>query len=483
MDDWLIFNGVDAATGGYLDRPMTAARFAARILALEGDCGPWQRVPLPEIDPDDLASAGWGIVFPHDADPAIRRALEPLLTLRRGEACARDGDRFAELTYFSGESKYRFLMRHQVGPGPVDPSQIPYYLLLVGGPCAISFTFQAALGVQFAVGRLDLETPADYARYAESVCALASSSPRPTSEGDLRTAFFAPNNADDRATGLSSAYLVEPLMTRLGTLPGVAVEGHLAADGSRARLRHLLNGGRPDVLFTASHGLGVDLGAPDLAGAHQAAEDPSQARVAHQRSVQGAILCQDWPGPRATDGPIASEHYLAAGDIDPASDLRGLIAFLFACYSAGTPTRDSFPRPEQEAAMIAPQPFSSSLARRLLSCRGAAQAVIGHVDRAWGCSFLWGGAGSQVQAFYGMLERLLRRHRIGWALECFAARHGELAVDLVEALERARAGESVDARELSRLWTATRDAAGWILHGDPAVRACAQAPPRSERSA
>ena len=74
----------------------------------------------------------------------------------------------------------------------------------------------------------------------------------------------------------------------------------LAADATKAELAHLLR--QEDsvaLLFTASHGMGFPRG------------DPRQ--LAHQ----GALLCQDWPGPRIWGrDPVPESYYYAADDLD-----------------------------------------------------------------------------------------------------------------------------------------------------------------------
>ena len=132
----------------------------------------------------------------------------------------------------------------------------------------------------------------------------------------------------------------------------------------------------PALLVTGSHGMEFPL------------DDPRQ--LPHQ----GALLCHDWPGHAAWGGrPIPEEFYLAGDHLAAGADLRGMIAFFFACYGAGTPQLDDFSRQAfKERMPIASQPFVADLPRKMLSHPRGALAVIGHIDRAWTFSYDWPGA-------------------------------------------------------------------------------------------
>ena len=155
-----------------------------------------------------------------------------------------------------------------MGPGPVDPDKVPYYLLIVGDPAAIPYRFQYQLDVQYAVGRLALDSIEDYARYAQSVV---------RAEGGLqlppRAAFFGVSNTDDRATSMSAEHLVQPLADKLRAslpawrakdsvrVPEWNVETLLKDQATKANLSSLLEGGQaPALLFSASHGIGFPHG-------------------------------------------------------------------------------------------------------------------------------------------------------------------------------------------------------------------------------
>ncbi len=406
-------------------------------------------------NPTDLSEAGWGIVFAGEADPAVREALQPLLAHRRSQAASRRERRYREFAsregYQPNESKRDFLARYGAGPGPVDPDNVPYYLLLVGDPEAIPFGFQYQLDVQYAVGRLNFDTPAEYASYAESVVAAETApAPRPR-----QLVLFGVRNAGDEATELTADCLVEPLAKALAGRSDWQMRTVVADEASKERLGRLLGGPEtPTLLFTACHGVAFEAGDP------------------LQRAHQGALVCQHVPG----EPWRGAERYFAADDLADAAVPRGLIVFHFACYGGGTPRLNSYAhRPDGKPEVIAPHSFIARLPQRLLGHpRGGALAVVAHVDRAWTCSFLTPRYDEQVQVFDSTLQRLMQGHPVGYAMDYFNIRYAELEVDLSQMRGELEAGREVDDEELVSLWTATHDARSYLVLGDPAVRVAAE---------
>lgn len=463
------FNGINGATGQYLMSDFGVQDISKVIRGEQLDAEhlaelKWshQRATTAHygvregIDVTDLAQAGWGVIFGSDSDPAIHEALQPLLEHRRRQISGKDPSRYREFAgregYHSGEAKQQFLARHGVGPGPVDPKRMPYYLLLVGDPESIPFRFQYQLDVQYAVGRIHFDTLGEYAQYARSVVeAEQSLVKRPQ-----RAIFFGVQNPGDRATKLSVNHLVKPLADSLEILqPSWNIRTCLAEEATKASLASIFSGSQqPSLLFTASHGMGFPNG--------------DSRQLAHQ----GALLCQDWPGPFGHRGPIPEKFYFPGDDLSSEAEVAGLIAFFFACYGAGTPQRDDFAHQVyRQPVALAPSAFVAKLPQRLLGHpKGGALAVVGHVERAWGCSFLWPGVGRQVTVFEDVLTRIMSGHPIGSALEPMNERYAELSSDLSQELEEISFGKTPDDLALAGIWTANNDARSYIILGDPAVR-------------
>jgi len=445
----------EARAGG----PGQAGRVAGlerEVAKLKQELSRRQHLGVKEgVDATDLAQAGWGVIFAAEGDPAAREALQELLDLRAAQAGARFRIFEGPKGHRREETKSKFLVNRGADPsGPVDPDKLPYYLLIVGSPERIPYSFQYQLDVQYAVGRIWFPSTEQYAAYAQSVVAAETEGIRRA----RRVSFFGVHNADDRATELSSQLLVEPLCEQLAkNTRGWETQAVIGAEATHARLESLLGGSEtPALLFTASHGLELPRG--------------------HERQLrhQGALVCGDWPGPREWQGKgeLPEGFYFAGEHLTAGADVAGMMLLGFACYGAGTPLHDEFSQLGGSAPrQIASAPFVSALPMALLGRSRGALAVVGHVDRAWGCSFASGGgtrARSHTTTFQATLERLLAEQPVGHAVDFMNGRYAELSTELTEEL--ADEFKQHDPYELAALWTANNDAKGYVVFGDPAAR-------------
>lgn len=484
----LHFNGLNCATGRYGIEPISGDDLAAVLrgekpvenlaqLSARLD----QAHPLKiGTDAKRLDQCGWAVIFAHDADPALLEALEPLLKLRAAQTgprfrvlfgkAGRDGTRKADAGYRVGESLRDFLAERGVSEGVADPDELGYYVLIVGSPQAIPFSFQYHLDVNRGVGRLHFDRLQDYASYARSVVECESGRvklPR-------RLVVFGPQNEDDASTELSSRYLIRPLLPKLrqkGPLstwaPGLAgseqpkldwsIESVLGEAATKSKLLGYLSGpDTPALLFTASHGAEFPLADTRL--------------LPHQ----GALVCQDWPGPEQHRGAIPQDFYVAGDDISASAKLLGLITFHFACFGGGSSRLDQFVLQggRSQPTQIAPKDFVAELPRRLLAHpAGGALASIAHVERTWGYSFLSPNGRTQTAMFESVLSQLMAGTPIGWVTEVINLRYAELAAQLAEALGDLKFDpNAIEPYRLAEIWTLSNDLRSNIILGDPAVR-------------
>ena len=463
--------GIEAATGNYLPsiNPADLDHIDAdpNLVRVRAAVGGMSHLGISaELSPDVLSQTGWGLLLPAGMD-ATRKAqlldaLKPLLDRRREEA----GDLFMIFQdangYQAGQSAEQWLLNHGADPTSVvvDPKQgVPYYMMLVGSPDEIPFSFQYELDAIYAVGRLYFDQIPEYAQYAQNVVDFEKD-PTPQSRA---IACFNTRNEGDRATALLHDQVAVNLALGsngsgpVGAALGFSMHPMLAGNATKANLLGLLRDGvqgvAPALLFTGSHGVSFR-------------GDPQQAMK------QGAILTQDWAG-----GPAGPNTYLTAAEIPSNARLQGAMHFFFACYSAGCPQFDTYVYdPNRQPVQIAPRTLVSRLPQRMLL--SGAQAVIGHIDQAFAFSFQNMGGAGMAQNFRQPLVRLLQGRRVGDAMDEFDHRWGSLSAVLAQSqLKRlASPAGSIDMLVANR-WVARDDARNYVVLGDPACRLKPTAPP------
>lgn len=412
---------------------------------------------IGDVDANDLAQAGWGIIFAPGVDQAVKDALQPLIDHRRASAAPfviYDG----AATVQPGETAAAWLTRHKVRLDVVDPAQgVPFYLLIVGPPDAIPFEFQYVLDIYWAVGRLWFDTPDEFRQYAESVVQYETAAGVPTTRN---VSMFATEHDFDNATQLFTRHVAKPLAegtgvtpTPLGKRQKFGLQTLFGEKATKAELAELLcariGAGTPSLLFSGSHGM------------HFRPDDPRQS------AAQGAIVCQDWGG----FGAISEDHWFGAADVPAAAKVHGMMHVLFACHGGGCTEFDNFDRMNNQPGRIAPKAFFSKLPQKLLAHpNGGALAVLAHIERAWTYAFTGDRGGSQTQGFRDVIGRLLRGERIGQATDVFNTRWAALSVQLAEAQLDLQRGADVSLKALGRMWVARDDARNFMIFGDPAVR-------------
>lgn len=447
-------SGIDAESGLPLVDPQTSSSIARFVL------GPHAEPPSPDdsqmldfslpygTDASDVGSSGWGVVFAKDETDDVKKALAPLLDHRRSQA----GEKLFSVLEYDGESLLAWLEKYGAQPGAVTPEKVPYYLLLVGAPPSIPYSFQYDLKTGYLVGRLAFDTPEQYNMYANSVVEYETSASVAASKDIV---YFGVRNVDNRATALSCDHLVKPLAE--GKQFNDFIGHEMVADRATkenldAVMRKGVGGKLPSLLFTASHGLGFTRW---------------QENGDKQRKIQGALVCQDWMW-----GTPTPDQYFAGSDVPADAEIHGAISFHFACFGAGTPLRSNFHNtPDTQPPQIAQRPFESALFKELLSHKkGGLLATIGHVERAWGYSIQTAGGQEQIRPFIEAIGRLQNGDPVGMAIQGFKDRYQTESVVLLNLIEDEKNGKDVDDGELSRAWTERNDARNMIVVGDPAVR-------------
>lgn len=395
---------------------------------------------------DNLARAGWAVLFGPQTTDDVKNSLADLIAFRRSQVGNENKDLFQifdtnHFPYKKGQSAEDWLadMGIAVDAQVQTDAGVPFYVMIVASPEDIPFQFQYDLDVYWGVGRLWLEKPEDYVAYGKAVIENETNFEASVRK-ELRV--FAPRFDNDKATQMVCDKLVEPLMQRkMGADYGFRENVMTGKDAKRDALLDLYaqRTDRPAIYFAASHGVLCKSDGKLLSG------------------TMGAILGQDWA---AGDTPreasyVASRHVKARN-----ADLRGTFHVLCACYGAGWPVNSSY-----DGTKVADAASVARLPQTILSRGGL--GVLGHIDRAWSYSYVSGAGINRTAEYESIITRLMGGARAGHVTDAFNMRWNVLA-GKIAYLERKQLIESPE--QYHNLWVEHDDARGYVLLGDPAAR-------------
>jgi hypothetical protein len=245
----------------------------------------------------------------------------------------------------------------------------------------------------------------------------------------------------------------------------------LAHDATKTNLLKALAAGRPAVVYTASHGLGLE-GAP----------------VADQRRLNGAIFCD-------STGTLMDEDLLSADDVPDSPFLEGGIFFQFACYGYATPATSDYQHWLQPGLKSTPiEPFVAALPKRLLAHPHGPIAYIGHVDTAFLHAFAdpaspdggndrWG---RRMSPFVYAIDQLLGMQPSGLAMQRLNERYNvaNYALTMAHDAQRKEELNLEDESTLNKLtddWIFRSDAKNYLVLGDPGAAFQVAAPKAEKR--
>lgn len=424
-------NGIDLHTGLPVP-PLDLETLSQHIGGIHPSTG--TRKGLPDgTDPNNLAQCRWGVVV-HAEHTYMLHWIEPLMALRAEQ----QGETIPHFIYHSEMTASAFLATYEGGISSAQLENVPYYLVILGEPNLIPFSFQCDLNVVHAVGRLAFTEPEDYTRYATNVVAVETAKPK--EQGRMGLCF---SNTGDSITRLCKDHLVEPMAHSVDWLASNWCLDSL--DGTKASLLHHLTQSVPDLLWFVGHGV-----------------RDSGSDLQRREDYHGSLICSDF---QRGDGFSLDQCYTYL-DALAGPGHWGQIVFLFTCYSGGTPVVDITSKERRE---LHPYPFVASLSKAMLQ-RGAL-AVVGHVDQAFWHSFFFQRQTRDINHFKDTFRRLQHGTRVGHAMEPFYKRYANLAALL--GAQMFQPGASIEQIRL-QMWIAFHDARNYLLLGDPAVRAAVQ---------
>jgi hypothetical protein len=453
MDQKIGFSGWEIEGGPFIP-PLSLESFnrilmEERNIASKSQRGWWNKLRRlldradmflgwPHIDCNDLSQAKWGVVLPEEKPEFNKRlikALSPLIE-HRAQQTESPPEQLI-FTYRRNETGGEWLKRHGVESAEQNPEKTPYYLLLIGNPKDVPFSFQYEL-VQHAIGRLSLPTLKNYRNYAKNIVEYEQ-----TNSVRKNWVLCAPKH--DYFTTQSSKWLMSIMNDDIWKTRTDRVENFIGEDATKANILQRFNDltNNSELFFFAGHGVHHFPSAPE-----------------EQQAVQGAFVFQ----------PTSTQNVLTADEVNRQLGWHNNIIFTTACHGAGTPSVSDFSHwwsllpatssLNQQNAWVS---LIASLPQKFLGLERPALAYVGHIDVFTSLTL-------QKDLFSFILNEIWLGHRIGYALRHLRDRVLVKSFSITEWIDaKEKYGYTAPPEHVIINWILRNDARNFILLGDPAV--------------
>jgi len=429
--------------------------------------------PRFDADPNDLSKQRWGIVAPDgELGDRLLQVIAPLTAARREQQEGHEPIVFRAPAGMSGEAATDWWAT-KYNDETINFRDRPRYLLILGDANLISWEAQQRFSAGAFTGRLAFKKDSDYEAYIHKLLAYERAAAKSGNQ-KLRAAFHTVRDGtaatstghrglmipsiDDALTAHKSGEFPASAVVDLGEASSLSPDDFLRAVSTRD----------PMMLFTVSHGLGID----------------ANATEEERRRLQGAMSFG--PGKKITADDVSNRPFVPGG-----------AWFFFACFGAGTPTVSAYHHWLQglkEAGMNIPQSqidavlaslarqesFVAALPQAALANPDGPVAVMSHVDLAWTFSFQdLGSKKYRASRFQQIFQGVVSHSRVGASFDPLQRVFNEATTDLTtmfDADERARRRNEVFADAKSRslkkaaLWMLRQDVTAYVMLGDPAAR-------------
>jgi hypothetical protein len=371
-----------------------------------------------------------------DAPEPVREimAARPGTVMLRWDPNLQDG--FIRRYFPDGSSQPPQLL----SPYGVGKGRLPRYVVIIGGPDAVPWSVQYALGTRRAVGRLPF-LGEELGNYVSAMLA-----DWPDADVDARAPLMWTVDLPGDITAEMRAVIANPLAERL-TDPKLPRFQHLT-DGraSAAELLAGLRAAKPALVVTSSHGL------TEGAGDALAATLGLPVDRAH-----AAVGLDDLDGAMPAGAIWHAQACCSAGSEGP-SKYVGLLG-------EGTTALGVVTSVAELGSRVAPA------VTRMLGRQRPVRAVVGHVEPTFDWTLRVAetrqGLGGEIVA--ALSTNLYAGQPIGHAFSDYRTAVGELHTQWVSAAEQRAAGDQTQRPRLTRLRLSALDRQSMVLLGDPTV--------------